>query len=1345
MKILRALVLLICLAVPSRAAVTNMTVQVNLTDWQTRNVSKRLVTIEALNTPATSTNAGGSAAALSDTFRTNTPTSGTFFLSNVVAGSYLLTAAGEPKTSFTFLVTNTTELLNAWDCRTSTPATGSATTGYTRDQANAAFIARTSGVGTNTSLYGPRLQPGAGTTGYIWTLTNATTGAGSWVIAPGVVGGDTNAINAITATNIVSSMIAASNYPATITAQGASNTNHANTITAATSNKLAAVKLDTTNAVAYGLTVDSSTTVGGLVVSGDVTVTNRTGDGSVTVEGSVTAGSFYGNGVGLTNLSGWSTNQTTTATNDSFAGNISAVRFTGLHSGWISANDVWGVNGDGVTDNTSALLAMRTWLRSNDNQRITFTNGTYLYSTPFWLMSVRNIEIDGGDAAFINTANYTNHVVEAFALAINAAYFWNLGTGIGNEYGTRIAEEEPDLINSVAAGATNIALLTATSTNKFGSNEWAFVYGWTGIAQSAIPLFKELVRIHSFSAGGVVNFQAPLKNNYDARWFGVQGAAHGAPAAIVSLDRDRFRMAERIVLRNMRFKGWPPNNLDDFGNDHQGQGMIQASSANEIILDHIETGNLTCGQNGSVVVTRSKIGFSEPDTMIGSIRFDDCDIEYLVGVTGVGGLEVNNCRLLTQFKSAANNTVLQNCDIYSTGGGANPPFQLDTSDGSPVNSFSVVDCRFWQDVGTNMALINSGGERWFFCESSDSATNLYTTDLLTNRWNISLAPGKKLTQVSGTNEGVVLNVVTNGSATNYIIEASFTRQPIVGEAYRFAIVKDISIVNPILAKGASTAPTWVIYPNAERISRFPETTNHPSIHIYATNGTGRNLTTFGLTNFGMVMNGNTTYPTGSVWNIGAPMKAPRKIYVGEALLVGSNAVTSTPGDVGIARDSAPAAGYLNFGNSSGKNFGWDGSVWRFYAGSVVPASTTINLGVSTEPWSNSYARFFYGSGAGLSNLVAQPPDATLTNLAALADGAGMLTNNGAGVLGYMTIPSGAGSTNLTDDGTNVIAQGDITAVNVNAQGITISNAAGGFAAVRNADGTNTVELDGDTGTGTFSNVVAQAFTTPSATNFAVGPTGNGVLGGVAHTNGTLTTAGRGGYGTNNPQAKLHVVGDGSEANLLSLGTTAADGRFFVLTNGNIQNSGSLTLGTTLAVGSGGSIQWNATSSPLITRITRGVSLLPGIGNGTNHFQILSTNTTTPRVLFAVTSNDTVVVNGVRIDRSITNYSQSSGITVYGDRDERSSVTNAQESDITLLYTNSTVGVSGKLAAVCDDTPHTISFAHEPHITLVVLTNSLTGYGGTNFSMAADKRLWVMWDIERENAMKTNLTVWGISQ
>ena len=78
-------------------------------------------------------------------------------------------------------------------------------------------------------------------------------------------------------------------------------------------------------------------------------------------------------------------------------------------------------------------------------------------------------------------------------------------------------------------------------------------------------------------------------------------------------------------------------------------------------------------------------------------------------------------------------------------------------------------------------------------------------------------------------------------------------------------------------------------------------------------------------------------------------------------------------------------------------------------------------------------------------------------------------------------------------------------------------------------------------------------------------------------------------------------------------------------------------------------------------------------------------------------------------------------------------------------TNIAKNPHAELAAVCDDTPHTISFAHEPHITLVVLTNSLTGYGGTNFSMAADKRLWVMWDIERENAMKTNLTVWGISQ
>jgi hypothetical protein len=54
-----------------------------------------------------------------------------------------------------------------------------------------------------------------------------------------------------------------------------------------------------------------------------------------------------------------------------------------------------------------------------------------------------------------------------------------------------------------------------------------------------------------------------------------------------------------------------------------------------------------------------------------------------------------------------------------------------------------------------------------------------------------------------------------------------------------------------------------------------------------------------------------------------------------------------------------------------------------------------------------------------------------------------------------------------------------------------------------------------------------------------------------NTNEFALTNGRAGIGTNDPQAKLHVIGDGSTTNLLSLGTTATNNLANVDTNGGI--------------------------------------------------------------------------------------------------------------------------------------------------------------------------------------------------
>jgi hypothetical protein len=116
---------------------------------------------------------------------------------------------------------------------------------------------------------------------------------------------------------------------------------------------------------------------------------------------------------------------------------------------------------------------------------------------------------------------------------------------------------------------------------------------------------------------------------------------------------------------------------------------------------------------------------------------------------------------------------------------------------------------------------------------------------------------------------------------------------------------------------------------------------------------------------------------------------------------------------------------------------------------------------------------------------------------------------------------------------------------------------------------------------------------------------------------------------------------------------------------------------------------------------------------------------------------------IRIDRSATNYASAAGITVFADRDERSSITNALATATTLLITNCIPGTSGRIRLKVDGSARTVSIACGPALT--VLTNTLTGYNGTNFAFSANQRGMICWDVSRETPTSTNVMVWGVNQ
>jgi hypothetical protein len=143
-----------------------------------------------------------------------TDTAGQATFTNTIEGWYSLTISGSPASTWTLYVPATNASLNAHALAVDATVSGVRSQGP--------WILRNAGYATNSSLFNPRLAPGSGVAEYVWTLTNAATGAGEWR-TPGAAVTDTNGINAATATNIADvrakAALVASNYPAMIAAK----------------------------------------------------------------------------------------------------------------------------------------------------------------------------------------------------------------------------------------------------------------------------------------------------------------------------------------------------------------------------------------------------------------------------------------------------------------------------------------------------------------------------------------------------------------------------------------------------------------------------------------------------------------------------------------------------------------------------------------------------------------------------------------------------------------------------------------------------------------------------------------------------------------------------------------------------------------------------------------------------------------------------------------------------------------------------------------------------------------------------------------------------------------------
>jgi hypothetical protein len=151
-SVLCLLTSVLCLLTPAAPAAH---VTFNLTDFTTQPVTNKTLLLTSLSTPRTN----GTTVVITDRRAYTTDTNGSVTVSNLVYGNYRCELRADwTFTPFTILVPEDANLYNATEVYVATNSVAGTGVGYTQDAADARFVLKTSGVATNLTLHGFRLN-----------------------------------------------------------------------------------------------------------------------------------------------------------------------------------------------------------------------------------------------------------------------------------------------------------------------------------------------------------------------------------------------------------------------------------------------------------------------------------------------------------------------------------------------------------------------------------------------------------------------------------------------------------------------------------------------------------------------------------------------------------------------------------------------------------------------------------------------------------------------------------------------------------------------------------------------------------------------------------------------------------------------------------------------------------------------------------------------------------------------------------------------------------------------------------------------------------------------------------
>ncbi len=339
-----------------------------------------------------------------------------------------------------------------------------------------------------------------------------------------------------------------------------------------------------------------------------------------------------------------------------------------LRESHISAAD-FGAVGDGATDNSAALIAMRNrmWTQPSAHHVIYFPPGEYRYINNRWLLNVRSYEVIGYGCTFRCIRSDAGGTHWFNTNCLNVSDPWSDNGDVDYTLASGSTAYNGYLFNTAAAGDTSITCVTVAEAGNFTAGDRVLIHGWAQQSDN-YPPNPRYHEWHVVAAAddqtGVITLDGPLRWMYDSRWrdgFSGPNFYWGAPR-IMKLERANY---VHPVLAIFRGGHWAPNPnaASNVANAFQPLGET-------VLIEDVRC--LYYVPQISRYVRAERVhadNIIEPDKVLGRVELLNCradgdvQAESVREATGVEDLVIDGLRARRGVKINARNQTIRNSVI----------------------------------------------------------------------------------------------------------------------------------------------------------------------------------------------------------------------------------------------------------------------------------------------------------------------------------------------------------------------------------------------------------------------------------------------------------------------------------------------------------------------------------------------------------------------------------------------------------------------------------------------------------------------------------------------------------